>query len=402
MSAPSASEVPRAEPFTVDVPEEVLEDLHTRLSRTRLADDFGNDDWSYGFKREELAEYLAYWQDGYDWRAQEREINSFANYRVVIDEIPVHFIHERGKGPNPVPLILTHGWPWTFWDFHKVIGPLTDPASFGGDPADSFDVIVPSLPGYGFSSPLRTPKLAHWAISDLWVRLMQDVLGYERFAAHGGDWGGLITSQLGHKYADRLIGVHLVGAATPGLFNVDRPWADLLKNFIDKRMPQSDRSALVAWESRHASHAAVHSIDPQTLAYALDDSPAGLCAWLLDRRRTWSDCGNDLTSVFSRDELLTFVTIYWVTRTFGTSARLYKDSATNWWTPSHDRTPLVEAPTGISIFTRDMPPGASWDNLSSDFNLQFFREHDRGGHFAPAEQPETLVTDLRDSFRPLR
>ena len=193
------------EPFTINVPEDVLTDLHERLTKVRWAQDFANPNWEYGTNGDYLKELVEYWRDEYDWRKQEQEMNSFANYKTTIDGIPIHFIHEPGKGPNPTPLILSHGWPWTFWDFHKVIRPLTDPASFGGDPADSFDVIVPSLPGYGFSTPLTTPGINYWRTADLWVKLMQDVLGYDKFAAQGGDWGAIITAQLGHKHADKLI-----------------------------------------------------------------------------------------------------------------------------------------------------------------------------------------------------
>ena len=170
---------------------------------------FRQSDWAYGTRYEELRELVDYWREQYDWRKHEQAINSFANYKTEIDGIPIHFIHEPGKGPKPIPLILSHGWPWTFWDFNKVIRPLSDPASFGGDPADAFDVVVPSLPGYGFSTPLTKTGINYWNTADLWVKLMRDELGYDKFAAQGGDWGAFITAQLGHKYAQHLIGVHV-------------------------------------------------------------------------------------------------------------------------------------------------------------------------------------------------
>ena len=197
------------EPFKVAIPAPVLADLRGRLKKTRWAEDFANDHWAYGTNGAELRTLVDYWLKDFNWRRQEREINRFAHYRTSIEGIPIHFIHEPGKGPRPIPLILSHGWPWTFWDLHKVIKPLSDPAAFGGSPEDAFDVVVPSLPGYGFSTPLTTPGINYWRTADLWVQLMQDVLGYHRFAAQGGDWGALITAQLGHKYADRMIGIHV-------------------------------------------------------------------------------------------------------------------------------------------------------------------------------------------------
>src|SRR5690348_2444211 len=196
------------EPFKVAVPASVLTDLRGRLKKTRWAGDFANDQWAYGTNLEALTELVDYWLKDFNWRRQEREINRFAHYRTTIEGIPIHFIHEPGKGPRPIPLILSHGWPWTFWDLHKVIRPLSDPAAFGGSPEDAFDVVVPSLPGYGFSTPLTTPGMNFWRTADLWVTLMK-ALGYPRFAAQGGDWGALVAMQLGHKHAERIIGVHL-------------------------------------------------------------------------------------------------------------------------------------------------------------------------------------------------
>ena len=198
------------EPFSLSIAEQDLSDLEKRLRRTRLAPDFSNDNWDYGTNGEYLAELLDYWINNFDWRAQESKINSFSHYKTLINGNPIHFIYEKGKGPNPTPLILSHGWPWTFWDWHKVIEPLTDPESFGGDPKDSFDVIVPSLPGYGFSSPLQSSGINFWETADIWVYLMRDVLGYDRFAAGGGDWGALVTSQLGHKHAKYIIYVFFI------------------------------------------------------------------------------------------------------------------------------------------------------------------------------------------------
>lgn len=189
----------QAEPFRVDVPDADLADLRQRLAHTRFAADIDNATGTYGVPTARLGELVTYWRSGYDWRAQEQAINELPMFKVEIDGLPVHFAHVRGKGPAPTPLLLTHGFPWTFWDFHRVIGPLTDPAAHGGDPADTFDVVIPSLPGYAFSSPVTRSGVNFVTTADLWVRLMQEVLGYDRFAAHGGDWGALVTAQLAHK-----------------------------------------------------------------------------------------------------------------------------------------------------------------------------------------------------------
>ena len=210
------------EPFRVDVPDEVLNDLQARLKLTRWADDFANEGWQYGTNTAYLKELVAYWIDGYDWRKQERAINAYPQFRTEIDGVPIHFIHVRGKGPNPKPLILSHGWPWTFWEYRKVIGPLSDPGAHGGDPADAFDVVVPSLPGYGFSTPLRKPGVNFWRTSGLWVKLMEE-LGYPRFAAHGADWGALITADLGHRYPERVMGVHFTMMLPLDLFSGGTP-----------------------------------------------------------------------------------------------------------------------------------------------------------------------------------
>jgi len=394
-----------AERFEIRVDDTVLDDLRSRLAATRLLHDYANDDWTYGVPRADLAELVDYWHDGFDWRAQERAINAYEHFRVTIEGVPIHFLHARGTGSEggraPIPIVLTHGWPWTFWDFARVIGPLTDPAAHGGDAADAFDVVVPSLPGFGFSSPLTVPGINFWRTADLWVTLMQDVLGYDRFAAHGGDWGALVTAQLGHKYADRLIGIHQTTPSGPGFYNVERPWSEALAGVVATRAG-ANRTAAIAWERDRAAHMATNNIDPQTVGYAFNDSPAGLAGWLLEKRHAWGDCRDGVWSAFTKDELLTNFTLFWVTQTIGTSARWYQEAGRNLWAPAHDRTPQVEAPTGISVMGPDMPPGSTFEWLPGVFNLQFFNQHDRGGHFAPMENPDAVIDDLRATFRPLR
>lgn len=382
------------DPFKIDIPDSTLSDLRERLARTRWPEDFGNEAWQYGTNTAYLKELCGYWEKQYDWRAAEREMNAFSHFRTTIEGIPIHFIHERGKGPNPKPLILSHGWPWTFWDLKKVIRRLSDPAAFGGDPKDSFDVIVPSLPGYGFSTPLRTTGINFWRTADLWVQLMEQI-GYKKFYAEGGDWGSLVTAQLGHKYADRVLGVYLHLMVPLSIFN--EPGADVSEYAADEQALLAKNLNFFAQES---GYSAIQCTKPQTLAHALNDSPAGLCSWILEKRRTWSDCHGNVESRFSKDELCTVMTLYWATQSYGTSARYYYECTHNPWKPSHDRNPVVEAPTGIGVFAREVA------NMPRQWCERYYRlKHSTpfsvGGHFAPMEEPEALVDDIRAFFRTL-
>jgi pimeloyl-ACP methyl ester carboxylesterase len=379
--------------FTIDVPQGVLDDLQHRLEHMRWPDDLDNANWQYGVERGYLQELVAYWRDGYDWRA----INAFENHRVEIDGMPIHYLRAPGVGPDPMPLVLTHGWPWTFWDFHKVIGPLTDPGAHGGDPADAFDVIVPSLPGFGFSTPLTESGIEFQRHADLWDTLMRDVLGYERYAAHGGDWGSLVTAQIGHKFADHVIGVHLGVSVPMNLFRDGLPTAEQYGPDEQDRFEHTQhRMGTVG-----TSHMVVQSDDPQTLGYGLNDSPVGLCAWILERRRNWSDSRGDVESRFSKDDLITTAMIYWVTESIASSMRVYWEADHQEWIPAHDRTPVVEAPTAITLWPQELMlmPTAM---MESFHNLQRVTQMSTGGHFHPMEEPELLVEDLRAFFRTLR
>ena len=385
----------KIEKFSITIGADVLADLKDRLNKTRWAEDFANDGWQYGTNGKYLKELVDYWRDNYDWRRHERAINAWPQFRTVIDDVPIHFIHVRGKGPKPAPLILSHGWPWTFWDFQKVIGPLTDPAAHGGDPADAFDVVIPSLPGYGFSTPLRKSGVNWWVTADLWVKLMEG-LGYPRFAAHGGDWGAFITAQLGHKYADRLIGSH-VTLMTP------------LDMFTGGAVPAEDYAPEEAEQAKRnqdfilseMGYFALQCSKPQTPAFALNDSPVGLCAWILEKRRTWSDCGGDVETRFSKDDLLTTIMIYWLTQSYGTSARYYYEAVHNPWRPSHNRMPVVEAPVGATAFHKELViQPRRWAERYS--NLKRWTKFPSGGHFAAMEEPQALVGDIRAFFKALR
>jgi len=386
----------RKDAFKPHIEAAVLDDLRERLKRTRWPRDFANNDWRYGTNLEYIRELVDYWINKFDWRGIEAKINSFSNYKTEIDGVPIHFIHEKGRGPNPMPLIVTHGWPWTFWDINKVIRPLADPGAHGGDPRDAFDVVVPSLPGYGFSTPLTKPGINYWRTADLWVTLMQDVLGYKKFAAQGGDWGSIITHQLGHKHADKLIGVHMNLAIDLNLWGGKFPAAS---EYGPDEQGWHERS--MRFMTDGSGYSAIQTTRPQTLAYAMNDSPAGLCAWILEKRRAWSDCDGDVEKRFTKDELLATMTLYWATESYGTSARFYYEAVHERWQPSHDRKPVIEAPTALAVFPKEvvlMPH--KW--AADYYNLKRWTRFPRGGHFAHMEEPQALVEDIRTFFRTLR
>ncbi|WP_433345188.1 epoxide hydrolase family protein [Microtetraspora malaysiensis] len=409
-TTPSAGTRPfPLEPAPIHVPDEVLADLRRRLELTRLPDDTGNDDWRYGVNAAYLRELVDYWRDGYDWRAAEAEINAHEHYHVEVDGVPVHFMRKPGVGPAPTPLILTHGWPWTFWHWSKVIGPLADPGAYGGDPAEAFDVIVPSFPGFGFSTPLpNNPDMNFWKVADLWHTLMTRILGCDTYGAAGCDVGALVTGQLGHKYAHALHAVHIGSGQKLTLFHGDRAWDLSGGHPIPDGLPADVHAQVLALEKRFAVHLAAHVLAPSTLAHGLSDSPAGMLAWVLERWVSWSDNGGDIETVFTKDDLLTHAMIFWVTNSIGTSMRTYANNNRYPWTPSHDRWPVVEAPTGITFVGYENPPGVSTDQrvqhfLGSDraawYNLVNPTAHNHGGHFIPWEIPGEWVDDLRRTFR---
>ncbi|SEU24681.1 epoxide hydrolase family protein [Nonomuraea wenchangensis] len=400
------------EPTPIHVPDDVLDDLRRRLELTRWPTDAGNEDWYYGVNAAYLRELVDYWRTGYDWRKAEAAINAYEHYWVTVDGVPVHFMRRPGVGPNPTPLILTHGWPWTFWHMSKVVDPLADPGAHGGDPAEAFDVIVPSFPGFGFSGPLPArPDMNFWKVADLWHTLMTGVLGHDRYAAAGCDVGALVCGQLGHKYATELYGIHIGSGQMLTMFNGDRAWDLSGGRPIPEGLPADVHAQVVALDRRFAVHLAAHVLAPSTLAYGLSDSPAGLLAWILERWIKWSDNGGDVETVFTKDDLLTHAMIYWVTNSIGTSIRTYANNNRYPWTPSHERWPPVEAPTGITFVGYENPPGVTTDQRVQHFlesgraawyNHVNLTVHDHGGHFIPWEIPEEWVDDLRRTFRDRR
>lgn len=386
------------ERFRIAIDDAALADLDARLALTRWANEFANEDWRYGVQGEYLRDLVAYWRSGYDWRAQEAAMNRFDHYRTVIDDVPIHFLHVKGKGPKPIPLIMSHGWPWTFWDWQKLIGPLSDPAASGGDLADAFELIIPSMPGYAFSSPLTKRGVNGVTTADLWAKLMTR-LGHERFAAHGGDWGAFVTAQLGHAWPERLIGIHMLNGAP--LDAAAQPLPQKSDYAADE---EGWHARTAAFFSGGFGYAAVQSTRPQTLAWALEDSPVGLCAWLLDKRRSWADCGGDVDRAFSRDDLLTSVMLYWLTGTAGSASRYYFERRNDPWRPVRPQVPgepTVSVPTGVLRFEGDL---CFWprQRLEEHFNLQRYTRRPQGGHFAPMEQPQAVIDDLRAFYRALR
>jgi pimeloyl-ACP methyl ester carboxylesterase len=375
-----------AQPFTVQIAQETLDDLRERLARTRWPDEVAGAGWDYGANLAYMKELVAYWRNRFDWRAQEEALNRFAHFRADVDGCGIHFIHERGKGPNPLPLLLLHGWPSSFVQMLKIIPLLTDPASHGGDPADSFDVIAPSLPGYGFSDRPSERGMSVGRIAGLFATLMTDALGYRRYAARGTDLGAGVLAQLAVTQPDALVGLHLSGT-NPYLGEVPEDLTDEEKEFVANAQ---------RWMQTEMAYALEHSSKPQTLAYGLNDSPVGLAAWIIEKFRAWSDCDGDLETVFTKDELLTNLTIYWATETIHSSIRLYYETARD-----AGRWGRAEVPTATLAFPRDMfPTPRSWVERSG--RVDRWTEASSGGHFPEWEVPESVAEDMRAFFRPLR
>jgi pimeloyl-ACP methyl ester carboxylesterase len=368
----------------------VLQDLRARLRATRWPDAPGDAGWSLGIDLAYLRELVAYWADGFDWPAQETALARLPRFSVRLGGVQIHFVHARAAGPaRPVlPLILCHGWPDSFWRYVKVIPLLTDPGAHGADPADAFDVVVPDMPGYGYSGRPPGPPLDSIAVAGLWAALM-DVLGYQRFGAAGGDIGSGVSRYLALDYPARVVAVHRMDAGLP-VFAGDP--ADL----APEERAWLQRAA--AWAAAEGAYAAMHRTRPQTAAAGLTDSPAGLAAWITEKLRAWSDCGGDVERRFTKDEILTNITIYWLTATIGSSMRMYHANAA---IPAAQHARRVAVPSGFSLFPADIghPPRA-W--LERTANVVRVTEPPRGGHFAPFEEPELYAQELRAFFRPYR
>ena len=380
-------------PFAISFPEADLVDLRERLARTRWPEAETVDDWSQGVPLAYLQDLCGYWRTDYDWRATERRLSRLEHLRTVIDGVAIHLVHARSPHPAAMPLIITHGWPGSFLEFEQVIGPLTDPPRYGGAARDAVHLVLPSLPGYGFSGK---PEVTGWGIdriADAWAELMSR-LGYPRFGAQGGDWGSSITTSLAQRHPDRLLGIHL----TPPLAAPDPATFD--------ELTEPERAALAAldhaaeWED---GYSAQQSTKPQTIGYSLVDSPAGLAAWMVEKFCSWSDSAGVPERALSRDRMLDDITLYWLTRTGASAARLYWESirqVQQIFTAGVGDT--VDVPAGGSIFAHENPrPSRRWAARRFT-DLRYWNELDRGGHFAAWEQPELFVDEVRSFFRLVR
>jgi len=379
-------------PFTIAVEDSVLEDLQQRLADTRWPDEIPNTGWDYGSNLGYLKELVEYWRTKFDWRAQEAKLNIFNHFKSEVDGLDIHFIHEKGKGPNPIPLIITHGWPSCFFEMTKIIPLLADPASHGGDATDSFDVVAPSLPGFGFSDHAQDRGMEVQRVAGMWNKLMTQNLGYPKFAAQGGDIGSGVTARLGFAHSDTLFGIHLTSITrpTPYLGPGSKPVTDAEQALITQR----DK-----WFADEGGYNHIQGTKPQTLAYGLNDSPVGLAAWIVEKYRTWSDCGGDVEKSYTKDELLTIVTIYWVAQTISSSIRMYFENQKSLWTMEKDQ--KVPAPAGMAMFPQEISkPPREWGERSYD--VRRWTEMTSGGHFAALEEPQLLAEEVRAFFRDFR
>ena len=377
-------------PFTINIPEDRLTDLRERLGRTRFPDQAPGPDWAYGTDVGFMENLVEYWRTGFDWRAQEARLNAFPQFMAPLHGIDLHFLHVPGQGPAPLPLLLSHGWPGSVFEFLELIPRLTDPARFGGDPADAFTVVAPSLPGYGLSFRPGQARFGVEAIADCFADLMVDVLGYPRFAAQGGDWGGFITSRLGAVHADKLVGIHLNMLAVRRDLDMPALSPDE-QRFVEE---------LKVWQREGAGYQMIQGTRPQTLAFGLSDSPAGLAAWIVEKFRAWSDCGGDVLSVFTRDQLLADIGLYWFTGAIGSSFWPYYARMHGPWPIPEGRT--VDVPMGYCEFPHEMlhPPRSIAERTYSD--IRRWSVMPSGGHFAAMERPEALANEITAFFRSLR
>ncbi len=369
-------------PFKMSVDDLVLDDLRQRLRATRWPESEVVDDWSQGAPLAYVQEVCTYWADTYDWRSRETALNRFDQFMTPIAEVDIHFIHVRSAEPDAFPLLITHGWPGSIVEFHKVIEPLTNPTAHGGDPSDAFHVVCPSLPGYGFSGKPRATGWGVPKVAEAWAELMAR-LGYDRYGAQGGDWGAAVTTAIGSIDPDHCAGIHLN-------MPLGRPGPD---DPIETETEKRAVTALQHYQDWDSGYSKQQSTRPQTLGYGLTDSPAGQAAWILEKFWAWTDCGGHPENALSRDEMLDNIMFYWVNAAATSSARIY------WESFGRFQPDPVNVPTGIAAFPREILPAARrWcDHLYRD--IRHWTDMDRGGHFAAFEQPELFVDDVRAFFR---
>ncbi len=380
----------KIEPFQIQIDDEALEDLRRRLAATRFPDQIEGTGWTYGIELSYLKELVAYWRDKFDWRAQEARLNRFEHFHTEIDGQNIHFIHARSRHERAIPIIISHGWPGSVVEFLDVIEPLRDPGAHGGKAEDAFHVICPSLPGYGFSGPTVATGWDTQRIAEAFAALMAR-LGYARYGAQGGDWGALVTIQLGLLDPEHVCGIHLnMPLASPPEGMDPEALSDQEK---------ADLAAMAEFDRDETGYQKIQGSKPQSLGVGLNDSPAGLAAWIVEKFRTWSDCDGDVERCFSKDDLLTNIALYWLTQTITSSTRLYYEVFKGGRMGFLGQ--KVEVPTGVARFPKELfrPPRA-W--VEHHYNLTHWTTMPRGGHFAAMEQPELFVEDVRKFFRSLR
>ncbi len=379
-------------PFMIDVPDAAIEDLQNRLSRTRWPHAIDDESWDDGASLSFMRRLADHWQSRFDWRLQERRLNRLPQFLATIDGQAIHFVHQRGVGPSPMPIVVTHGWPGSFVEMEQLIPLLADPGAHGGDPADAFHVVVPSLPGYGFSPAPTRPGISSREIAMLWRTLMTE-LGYHSFAAQGGDIGAGVSVWLARLFPDVIRGIHLnfiPGSYRPQVDADTAPVTVEERSFLDH---------VAQWSAQEGAYAALQGTKPQTLSFSLTDSPIGLAAWMTEKFRSWTDCDGDLESVMPLDDLLTDISLYWFGDSLAGSLRLYKENRLRPLT--FDQGERVEPPLGVSVFPREiaMPP-RSW--VERVFDVHRWAEMPAGGHFAALEKPDLLAAEMRAFFRPFR
>ena len=381
-------------PFEIDIADAAIADLKRRLAATRMPDQIADTTWEYGTDSSYLSELIAYWQNDFDWKKQESELNQFDQFKTEIDGLDMHFIHQRSENPDAIPLMIVHGWPGSVAEFSKIVGPLTDPVAHGGDIADSYHVIAPSLPGFGFSERPNEPGYSPEKIAHILAGLMQR-LGYEQYAIAGGDWGAIINRYLANNYPERLIGLHsnMVLAGPPA----DETQRDDVSEAVS-----SLRTARIAYMLNEVGYQRIQGTKPQSLGYGLNDSPAGLAAWIVEKFHGWSDlpqdADGDLDNYFSKDELLTNIAIYWFTETITSSARIYYENSK---TPVAKPIEYIDVPTGVALYPAEIfITPRSW--VAAAYDLRHYSLMEKGGHFAALEQTESYLNELNTFFRLLR
>lgn len=379
------------EPYTIRIPQRILDDLQNRLKQTRWTDEIKEAGWGDGTNLRYMRDLVDYWQLKYDWRKQEQELNKFSNFTSTIDGMDIHFIHEHGKGPNSTPLILLHGWPDSFYRFHKIIPMLIDPAAFGGDSSHSFDVIVPSLPGMGFSSRPTERGLNMRRSAEIIAKLMIEVLGYKKFVAFGGDGGGAVSQLLAILHSKAVRAIYITDLGYQATSNLD-----------PKTLTQEEQQFLQTNQYKlfqEGAYAMIQMTKPQSLAFGFNDSPVGLAAWILEKFQSWSDCDGDIEKRFTKDELLTNIMIYWVTQTIGSSIRNYREDLLS---PSIKPGERVTIPVGVGVFPHDLFPVPPRSLGERTLNIQRWVEIPHGGHFTAWEVPELVAREIQIFFADYR